>query len=309
MTHLLSSRSTRFALTAVLVAVGALPTTASADELGQIIDPDQQQGTGHVVLDAGHADFGPTFGTGSWALQIHDDTSTPRYWRDPDEVVLRVTDAAILTVPDDEAFAFLGLTAGAPVHVIPQVEQPGVVWLGWNTQEPHVLDTLTLGATLRIHAIEGPGEVVAYLQGGNFGEPQPLWSTNEPFPQDAWIELNTHTHANWVFSQPGVYLIDTEFTGDLVTGESMSARGTLRLAVGDATDPAEAFAASLTPTADSVPDEAGTEPSLPDDPAPGGGLWYFVLGGAVILVIAVGVAAGVSARARRRARREAGGRS
>lgn len=299
----------------------ASPPLAPAD--GQVIDPGQQQGTGRVVLEAGHVDVGATFGTGAWALQVHDDTSVPAHWRDPDDVVLRVTDAALLAVPDDPAFSFLGLDAGTPVHVVPQTERPGVVWVGWNTQEPHLLDTLVLGATLRVHAIEGPGELVTYLQGGNFGAPQVLWSSREPFPQEAWVELNTHTHANWVFSEPGVYLVDTEFTGELVTGETMSARGTLRFAVGDATDPADAFAATLVETASQATD-AGASAGADDadgsggssgsagDPAdgahatapgdPGSGWWLLVAAGTVVLAIAVVAVGTASARARRRAR-------
>lgn len=298
---------------ALLLGGGALPASAASafsdDGLGQVIDENQQQGTGQVVLSAGHVDFGPTLGTGEWALQIHDDTSTPRYWRNPEDVVLQVSDAALLTVPDSEAFAFLQLPAGSPVHVVPQVEQPGVIWAGWNTQEPNVLDVLNLGATLRMHAIEGPGEVVVYLQGGNFGAPQQLWSTHETFPQDAWIEVNTHTHANWVFSEPGVYLADVEFTGDLITGEAMSARGTLRFAVGEATDPAEAFAAALSGAGEAEPGEEPGEADPDSDagetPVPGDeGLplvWLLIGGGAAILALAVIVVAVASSRARRRA--------
>ncbi|MEZ3160713.1 choice-of-anchor M domain-containing protein [Microbacterium sp. BWT-B31] len=308
----LARRSGLILAAALLAAQGVLPAAASVDDdLDQVIDSNQQQGTGQVVLSAGHADFGPTFGTGRWALQIHDDTSVPRYWRNPEDVVLQVTDAATLTVPEDEAFAFLQLPAGAPVHVIPQTEQPGVIWAGWNTQEPTLLGSLSLGATLRVHAVEGPGDVVVYLQGGNFGAPQPLWSTHEPFPQDAWIEVNTHTHANWVFSRPGVYLVDAEFTGDLVTGETMTARGTLRFAVGDATDPADAFAAHLSRSPEGDSAQTAAAPASGDESAAGAdasdsAVWYLVAGGAAVLVIAVLVVGIATTLARRRGRGDAG---
>ena len=314
-------RPLALALTLTLLLLGVPTWSAAAEEPGQVIDENQQQGSGRVVLSAGHVDFGPTFGTGDWALQIHDDTATPRYWRNPEDVVLRVTDAAILTVPEDEDFAFLRLPAGTSVHVVPQVEQPGVIWAGWNTQEPTVLDQLNLGATLRIHAMEGPGEVTAYLQGGNFAAPQVLWTTHEPFPQEAWIEVNTHTHANWVFSEPGVYLVDAEFTGDLVTGETMSARGTLRLAVGDATDPQDAFDAALPgPASAESGEEAdasgrstdesaeqGTHQST--DPQDAGGTlpWYLIAAGGAVLLLLVVIVSLSSARARRQGRAAASG--
>ena len=226
----------------LLLASGATATNGD-DPLAQTIDPNQAQGSGQVVLDAGHVDIGPTLSTGQWTLQIHDDTSQPRYWRNLDVVVLKVSDQSILEVPDNDSFSFLGLTPGDPVWVIPQVEKSGVIWAGWNTQEPQVLANVNGGVTLRMLGTEGPGDLTVYLQGGNFNEPSPLWTTQQPFPQDIWIDLNTHTHANWVFNEPGIYLVDLEVSATLGDGQQVAARSTLRLAVGDATDPAPAFAA------------------------------------------------------------------
>jgi surface-anchored protein len=226
---------------AVLPAPTASAEDAPDDGLQQVIDPDQAQGTGRVVLDDGHFDYGPTLNTGEWIVQIHDDTAQPSFWRMPADVVARVSDESRLAAPDDPAYAFLRLEPGTEVWVIPQVRRPGVIWTGWNTQEPGVLEALSLGTTQRVLGVEGPGEVSVYLQAGNFGDPQPLWSTFEAFPQESWIEVNTHTHANWVFSEPGVYLVQIEFEGRLVDGRTVSAQDTLRFAVGDATDAEAAF--------------------------------------------------------------------
>ena len=226
-----------------LFASGATAASSGDDPLAQTIDPNQAQGSGQVVLDAGHVDIGPTLSTGQWTLQIHDDTSQPRYWRNLDDVVLQVSDESILEVPDNDSFSFLGLTPGDPVWVIPQVEKSGVIWAGWNTQEPQVLANVNGGVTLRMLGVEGPGDLTVYLQGGNFNEPTPLWSTQQPFPQDIWIELNTHTHANWVFNEPGIYLVDLEVSAAMGDGQQVRTTGTLRLAVGDDTDPAPAFTA------------------------------------------------------------------
>ncbi|MBO1902966.1 TIGR03773 family transporter-associated surface protein [Leucobacter weissii] len=320
-----ASRSARNALNALAALIAAAilllgPPLASAtaeenapdDELTQIIDPDQEQGSGRVVLDDGHIDFGPTLNTGEWIVQIHDDTSVPRYWRMPEDVVAQVSDTSKLTIPDDDAYAFLGLAPGSEAWVIPQVREPGVIWTGWNTQEPNVLDRLNLGTTLRIHGVEGPGEVSVFLQSGNFGEPQPLWSTREAFPQESWIEVNTHTHANWVFSEPGVYLVQIEFAGELIDGTEVSATDTLRFAVGDETDPEAAFAAVY------EGEEPGASADAPGDEAPaaaesdrsgGLGLIIGVVAGVIALAIVVAVvvviAAGRRAKARARAARAA----
>lgn len=222
------------------------PVAAAAtdDDLNQTIDPHQAQGTGQVVLDSGHVDMGPTLSTGEWKLQVHDDTSQPSYWRNLNDVVLKVNDQALLDIPDNPAFAFLGLDPGTPVWVVPQVEKQGVIWVGWNTQEPQVLADVSGGVTLRMLGVDGPGDLTVYLQGGNFTEPEPLWTTLAPFPQEIWIEMNTHTHANWVFSEPGSYLVTFEVTAALKDGQQASTTDTLRFAVGDAADPNEAFAAT-----------------------------------------------------------------
>lgn len=300
------------ALTAVAIALAsAVPAFAGEEDPGlqQIIDPNQAQGTGRVVLDDGHIDYGPTLNTGEWIVQIHDDTAQPSYWRMPSDVVARVSDASLLTVPDDPAYAFLGMDPGADAWVIPQVREPGIIWAGWNTQEPAVLDSLSLGTTQRILGVDGPGDVTVYLQSGNFGEPQPLWSTHDPFPQESWIEVNTHTHANWVFSEPGVYLVELEFEGDLIDGSHVVARDTLRFAVGDATDAEAAFDLEFDDSRlaqDSDGDDAGDADGGADAPAENGlGLILGIVGGVVLLALLIAIAAIVLAGRRAKARSRA----
>lgn len=227
------------------------PTSANADELDQTLDPNQAQGTGQHILDQGHVDFGPTLATGAWKIQIHDDTQQPSFWRNPEDVVLHVKDTAKLVMPQSNEYSFLGVKAGKQVWVIPQTQKNDVVWAGWNTQEPQVLETLNRGATMSVLGVEGPGTANVYLQSGNFQAPQPLWSSTKPFPQKHWIDVNTHTHANWVFTEPGIYLIEIEFAGELITGQQVTSRDTLRFAVGDQTPVEEAFTKQLTnPAAD-----------------------------------------------------------
>lgn len=302
------------ALILATLAIGA-PSAASAaddDELDQTIDPNQTQGTGQVVLDRGHVDFGPTLNTGEWIIQIHDDTASPSYWRMLEDVVLKVDDTAKLAVPDAEAYSFLGQEPGTEVWVVPQTRNADVVWAGWNTQEPNVLDQLNLGTTLSVLGVQGPGDVIAYLQSGNFGEPEPLWSTLEPFPQQSWIEVNTHTHANWVFSEPGIYLVDIQFEAELNTGEAVTARDTLRFAVGDETNAEEGFTAVAEKSADEAETEGPPAESDPGDAEDadaveasdsmlGAIIWIVVGVVAAVLVIAIIVAVTASRRAKARA--------
>ncbi|WP_443189965.1 choice-of-anchor M domain-containing protein [Micromonospora sp. CB01531] len=256
------------AVTVVALVVTQTPAVAGQPAPGpsQSIAADQPIATGRTVLSAGHVDLGPRYVDGRWTLLVHDGTKAQPVWRSPDETVLRVSDAALQPVPDDPAYAFLGIDAGKRVHVVPQVQNQDVVWIGWNTQDPQVMQTIDRGATLNLLGVRGPGTLTTFLQSGNFAAPQVLWRSAQPSAQPFWVEVNTHTHANWVFSEPGVYLVTVQVSADLISGEKVSATRTLRFAVGEATSPDAAFAAS----ADAGPTLVGEAASGADRKPDGG---------------------------------------
>jgi surface-anchored protein len=165
-------------------------------------------------------------------------------------------------VPDDPAYAFVGAKPGAPVWVIPQTQDPQVVWLGWNTQDPEVMRTIDRGTTLSLTGVQGPGAVTVYLHSGNFGQPQVLWDSRTTTAQPVWVDVNTHTHANWIFSKPGVYLLQMQAQADLMDGRKVSDTQLIRVAVGTATSPGQALAAtwngpSASPTSTASPTPTG----------------------------------------------------
>jgi len=231
------------AVTALLVAAAPAAALASVDpDLDQVIDQSQPIVEGEAVLSTGHVDLGPRFVDGEWTLLIHDDAAradpaTQSSWRHLDQTALHVVDAAQLAVPDDPAYSFLGVDVGEQVWVIPQTQHPDVVWLGWNTQDPDVMTAISRGITLSLVGVDGPGSMTVYLQSGTFDEPDVLWTSLEPTLQSAWVDVNTHTHANWVFSEPGVYLVQLTAEAELIDGSSVSDTTVLRIAVGDSTDP------------------------------------------------------------------------
>ncbi|MFT3877184.1 MAG: choice-of-anchor M domain-containing protein [Propioniciclava sp.] len=254
---------------ALLAGPAAVASAQGPDDaaLKQALSPDMRVVTGERVLDRGHVDMGPKFVDGAWKFLIHDDVAradagATSVWRYPDQTVLHVLDQGKLTVPDDPAYAFLGAKPGEPVWVVPQTQNPEVVWLGWNTQDPEVMRTINRGITLSLTGVQGPGVVTTYLQSGSFGEPQLLFDSRVPGAQPAWVDVNTHTHANWVFTQPGVYLLRLTADADLIDGTSVTDTQLIRVAVGTATAPADALAATWT-----GPDDAGASPSA----APGSG--------------------------------------
>ena len=268
------------------------PTTAWATtdpDLDQTVDADEEMISGRAVIDSGHVDLGPRLIDGVWTLQARDDRSTPPVWRDPDDVVFHVLDTAILQAPENPDFDFIGVEPGSDVHVIPQTQLPEVVWLGWNTQDPEVAAQIGLGASLTLHEVHGPGEIFLFLQEGVSGPPNVLWRSDEPGPQSLWMEVGTHTHANWVFTEPGLYQVLVEVHAELGGEKPVSDLATLRFAVGG-TSPEDAFELPTITPADSsaVPADA--------DPATGSGPLLPVLGGVTVLLAGLAVALLVRSR-------------
>lgn len=255
---------------ALVASIHTAPALArGTDPLQQTVGGDEELRSGEIaVIPDGHVDLGPRLADGRWTLWARDDRQVPAVWRTPEDTVFQVTDAAILPAPDDPDFAFLGVEAGQDVYVIPQVQKSDVVWLGWNTQDPDVVPLLDRGASLTLHGVDGPGDVVLFLQEGIDTPPHVLWNSRDQLPQSLWMEVNTHTHANWVFTRPGVYLLDVEVHADLLDGTSVSDRSTLRLAVGNAVDPLTALAPSGAETDPTNGDSAG---SVPDGGGSGSG--------------------------------------
>ena len=200
------------------------------------------EGNQPVMIQAGHADFGPTLIDGKWKLKIRDDTGDEPVWRDPENVVFKLGGNSIIPMPDDAAYSFIGEKPGTKLYVIPQTQNPDVPWLGWNTQEGGVLNELDRGANLSLEGVSGPGKLHVYLENGN-NNPQQLWDSTKGYPQNSWIETNAHTHVNWVFSKPGIYHVKLTFSGKLKNGRSVSDTRVLNFAVGDNADPNAALGA------------------------------------------------------------------
>lgn len=270
---LLSSRPRRRAVAVGLLALAftiaapAAATTGDDPNLQQTVEADQPVVDDRAELTAGHVDLGPRFVDGRWTLLFHDDVAkgTPggaSVWRTPEATTVRVADAARLPVPDDPAYGFLGVAAGTDVWVLPQTQNTALPWLGWNTQDPGVMDRIDRGVTLRLEGVQGPGRVVTYLQSGTFGAPDVLWDSDVNGPQDLYVDVNTHTHANWVFTEPGIYLMQLTAEATLVDGSAVSDTQVLRFTVGDQARADDALAASYTGAVPAAgPDAASSDGS------------------------------------------------
>ena len=254
-----SSRSVRLGMSlcallvsAFLVIVGAPSSFADPSpdpDLAQSVAAHEEWSNEASEISVGHVDLGPRLIDGQWRAGLRHDAESGAVWRDPNQTVLRVGDAAIMTAPDSADYPFLADVAGKPVYVVPQTQNPGVVWLGWNTQDPAVTATIDRGLTMRVGPVSGPGRAWLFLQSGTFGKPL-LLADSGAAPGDVWIDSGTHVHANWAFSAPGTYTATVTFLGTTTAGEAVSASTTLRFAVGDAASASEALAMAAPAAAD-----------------------------------------------------------
>ncbi|WP_051259456.1 choice-of-anchor M domain-containing protein [Schaalia suimastitidis] len=229
------------------------------DDLTQTVTSDEASDDASTVISRGHVDLGPRIVDGQWMVRARDDSGQKPVWRAPANTVLHVTDAALMDAPTDDMYNFMGASAGQRWYVVPQTENPQAVWLGWNTQDPAVTQTVDRGVTMRIGPIMGPGKSWLFLQNGTFGEPLLLVDGQVPQPQDVWVDVNTHVHANWVFTEPGIYLARVEFSATTRDGATLSDHTVLRFAVGDSTSTDEALVADTSPL---LTAEAGNASSI-----------------------------------------------
>ena len=243
-----------FIMSVFLVIVGAPSSFADPSpdpDLAQSVAAHEEWSNEASEIAVGHVDLGPRLIDGQWRAGLRHDAESGAVWRDPNQTVLRVNDAAIMTAPDSDDYPFLADVAGKPVYVVPQTQNPGVVWLGWNTQDPAVTATIDRGLTMRVGPVSGPGRAWLFLQSGTFGKPL-LLADSGAAPGDVWIDSGTHVHANWAFSAPGTYTATVTFLGTTTAGEVVSASTTLRFAVGDAASASEALAMAAPAAADSA---------------------------------------------------------
>ena len=219
----------------------ATSATPSADPaLEQNVAANEPTSQTPAVIEAGHVDLGPRLIGGKLTVSLRDDSAASPVWRDPNKTVLRVRDGALIQVPQGEDYKFLA--DSKRVYVLPQTQKTQLVWLGWNTQDPAVTKLIKGGVNMRIEQVKGPGRSWLILQEGTFGKPKVL-ADSAASAQDIWVDTNTHVHANWIFSKPGIYLVKVSFKATGVDGKTYQATTTLRFAVGDATSTTNALKA------------------------------------------------------------------
>ena len=225
----------------LLILLCALPARAAAD------------GT----LSEGHTDIFYVVSDGSSLnMLLKEDVTGSNVLHHPEDITLGVNEEAWNT----DVAEVPGI--GEPGYFLPQTQQAGLLWPGWSTEQ---VAEAGLGAVdLVFDEVTGPGNVYLFSQAG-IGELGPLLADGSltlssgsvlPVPRPA------HTHANWVFSQPGTYTM----TVHADAGSLASSAHTYTWVVGGQPG-TDAVASDL--GIDDVIDAAAIPAAERDDDAPG----------------------------------------
>ncbi|MFD0200857.1 MULTISPECIES: choice-of-anchor M domain-containing protein [Saccharothrix] len=172
-----------------------------------------------VTLDTGHVDvFGVAYEDGEFHLHVHDEASEAEY--EPSDVLLGVKSAAKTTVPADPAYAFLG-APGAPVWVLPEVEDPNLLWPGIAAEEvePGVFADGSL--RLRVVNVCGPDDFSIFTTDA-VGAPNVLADSGNGLPDRIDLTPGGHLHANWAFEAAGTYTAVFEVTATKAAGGAVT---------------------------------------------------------------------------------------
>ncbi|MEC5185759.1 putative ABC transporter-associated repeat protein [Cryobacterium sp. MP_3.1] len=193
---------------------------------------------GATILSSGHIDYATRIVGGQLRSLVGDDSSGTKVYREPAGVVLWLKPEGKLVLPS--GYGQVG-QAGSTVWQVPQTQNAGLIWLGWNTEALNAGNAAS-PVSWSLDSVEGPGAVTVYTS-GSFGGVQQIVLAGDGSTYS--IPLGVHAHANWAFSAEGIYRLKMTQTTTLANGSPSSDTQTLTVAVGDV-NPASAVAGSGT---------------------------------------------------------------
>ncbi len=175
-------------------------------------------------VESGHVGVSLTYSTNSAAWTLASGNAALGIKFAPDQVRWVALPTTLRLVPEDTRFAFLG-AAGDPVWILPEVQQPHLLWPGFGLQAVPTGVFAGDDVAIRLVGIDGPGDFFLY-QLDMLGQPEVSFNTRDGIDtRDVkMLKAGSHVHVNWGFTQPGAYRVSLQATGTLVTGgESASA--------------------------------------------------------------------------------------
>ena len=165
-------------------------------------------------LTRGHTDIGLVFEGGAFEFEVHAEDTDTEYA--PHAALLSLPPLAQTTVPTNAAYAFLG-SPGAPVWVLPGVENPKLLFIGLAAEEIEQGVFVNDELRFNLKAVTGPGAFSVYSIDG-FGVPQVHMNSADGVTaaDTKLIVAGSHEDLNWGFTAPGLYRVRLQASGTLV---------------------------------------------------------------------------------------------
>ncbi|MBS1706120.1 MAG: choice-of-anchor M domain-containing protein [Armatimonadetes bacterium] len=177
-----------------------------------------------TVLTEGHTDVGVGYGSGALGMEVHYEETDTEY--EPDDVLLYAGSNVRMSMPSDPDYGFIGAALGTDIWVLPEVQQPDALFLGFGAEEidpndPTILaysssdSRVTSGPVkwiqISLLAVNGPGKFSVF-DSGIFGGPRNWMATSDGIgSQDLFlIPVGSHGHVNWAFTEKGIYDVELQ---------------------------------------------------------------------------------------------------
>lgn len=231
------------------------------------------QAADRLVISEGHVDmFNVHVEDNALALNLKEDVTGSHVHRAPETVELHVKSAALTTIPD-------GVPGAGNSYHLPLTQNHNLLWPGWDTMATQAAG---VDPSIRLHftKVEGPGSIHLFSFSA-FGGLQPLLeggATELASGAALTQAFPAHTHADWIFTAPGVYTVTAHATGTINGEAARSNAATYTITVGDefrgatnapvVPEPVDPEPVDPEPTEPAPTEPAPTPTEAPTEPAP-----------------------------------------
>jgi surface-anchored protein len=194
-----------------VLADGVTTTTSDVVEYLFEVEP--------LHVDAGHVGVAVAYSTetSSWNLGAGNAALGIKFASD--QVRWIAKPEALQQVPDDARYSFLG-TAGDPIWILPEVQDPNLLWPGFGLQAVPSEVFAEDDVEIRLVGMEGPGHFFLY-QADALGDPIVSFSTRDGLDLLS-LKAGDHLHVSWGFTEPGHYHVSLQAVAQLAGGGESS---------------------------------------------------------------------------------------
>ncbi|MFO1487397.1 MAG: choice-of-anchor M domain-containing protein [Verrucomicrobiota bacterium] len=160
------------------------------------------------ILYDGHTDVGIDYDSAlnAWNLHVHHEVTDTEY-SPPSDAVLFVKNSALGTVPAGAPWSFLG-AAGSDLWILPKVQDPNLLFLGFGAEEIAAGTFLNDQFTMSLKGVTGPGNF-AVFDTDSFDNPVVWMNSADGIngSDSRVLPSGDHSHVNWGFTAPGDYTV------------------------------------------------------------------------------------------------------